>query len=167
MSKPTINAIKLFLCMEAMWYFVWYGRSIKNGELLAGCFAALFFGYTLVYATYTATDFFNKRLVSGFMSLILTMTFAYFFVEDLKTLANIWAGDVVTPYFANISTPFDISVHLVIPLWFCIIVSIILVSHWLFKLCDDWTYRKTYNKDDYYAGKVFIDNVFKEKKDAL
>lgn len=141
-------------------------RFIANGQLLLGSIGCLMFGVAISYLVEAHDCWKKKRKFGTLLDLYLSGWFMYLWYITIKATSDIMI--TVTPYFNHNPTGlFGITgfwgVGIIIPIYavliFCIITIIMPFMDWL-------DYHNTYNKDDYYAGKVFIDSIFKkEKKD--
>lgn len=153
----------MLVAMQTMWYFIWYGRTIANGELVIGCVTMLFFGYSLIYSVTTATAFTKRKW--GIMALSASLCAFFFstFCNLLKQLADVWSGGVANIATDKITTPFGINEHLFIPVIFGLLIFICFIWAVVLSIYNCWSNRTVFHKDDYYAGKVFIDNTLKRK----
>lgn len=139
--------------ITGVWYFVWYGQHINNGEPVLGIMACCMFGYALYYMVGILDSIKNKEYFRALSNSLLTWYMLYLQFNTLQ----IMAGN--KPVMALTSKPLGFNPHIIGPLA-CIWIFILTIIGCLFGELL-WVIRHPPKicRDEYYPGKILLNKL--------
>jgi len=149
------------LILLGFYYIMWLLRFHDQGRSIGGIAVCMTFGCVLMYAEQALTNFKEKHLTIGIFDLIMVGLFGSLWFNALRAINH----SMITKEPMNIASIEFTGIFNLTGFWGIGIIIPIFYSMLILMVCcffiyeEHFKYRYTYNKDDYYVGKLFIDKI--------
>ncbi len=149
------------IILLGFYYAVWLLRFHDQGRSVGGIAVCMTFGCVLMYIVQALTNFKEKHPIIGIFDLIMAGLFGSLWFNALLAINH----SMITREPMNIASTEFIGlfgltgfwgIGTIIPIFYGMI-TLMVCCFFIYE--EHFKYRYTYNKDDYYVGKLFIDKV--------